>query len=60
MIDITDAFLYADNKDYIILCMNGTLAELMAKTDPKMYRKSLTDKMGRRCYTYTSKKPSME
>jgi len=28
--------------------MNGTLAELMAKTDPKLYRKYLTDEKGKK------------
>ena len=39
-IDIPGAFLHADNGDYVIMRMTGTLAELMAKTDPKLYRKS--------------------
>jgi hypothetical protein len=37
-IDIPGAFLHADNKDYVIMKMVGTLAELMVKTNPKMYR----------------------
>ncbi len=37
-IDIPDAFLHADNKDYVITKMVGMLAELMVKTNPKMYR----------------------
>ena len=28
--------------------INGTLAELMAKTDPKLYRKYLTDEKGKK------------
>jgi hypothetical protein len=28
--------------------MNGTLAKLMAKTDPKLYRKCLLDKKGKK------------
>ncbi len=28
--------------------MNGTLAKLMAKTDPKLYRKYLTDEKGKK------------
>jgi len=43
-IDIPGAFLHATNDDYVVMIMNGTLAELMAKTDPKLYRKYLTDK----------------
>jgi hypothetical protein len=37
MIDIPRAFLHANNEDYIVMKMNGSLAELMAKTDPKIY-----------------------
>jgi hypothetical protein len=37
-IDIPGAFLHADNEDYVIMKMVGTLAELMVKTNPKMYR----------------------
>ena len=43
-INISGAFLHASNKDYVVMQMNGTLAELMAKTDPKLYRKYLVDK----------------
>ncbi len=38
-IDIPGAFLHANNDDYVIMKMHGTLAELMARTDPKLYRK---------------------
>ncbi len=34
-IDIPGAFLHADNEDYVIMKMVGTLAELMIKTNPK-------------------------
>jgi hypothetical protein len=44
-VDIPGAFLHADNKDcvimkmdYIIMKMVGTLAELMVKTNPKLYQ----------------------
>ena len=37
-IDIPGAFLHADNEDYVIMKMVGTLAELMVKTNPKLYR----------------------
>jgi hypothetical protein len=37
-IDIPGAFLHADNEDYVIIKMVGTLAKLMVKTNPKMYR----------------------
>ena len=34
-IDIPGAFLHADNEDYVIMKMVGTLAELMVKTKSK-------------------------
>jgi len=37
-IDIPGVFLHADNEDYVIMKMVGTLAELMVKTNPKMHR----------------------
>ena len=37
-IDIPGAFLHANNDDYLIMKMVGTLAELMVKTNPKLYR----------------------
>jgi hypothetical protein len=46
-VDIPGAFLHADNKDYVIMKMNGSLAELMVKTDPKIYWKYVTIKKGR-------------
>ncbi len=36
-VDVPGAFLHADNKDYVIMKMVGSLAELMAKTNPKLY-----------------------
>ncbi len=47
-INIPGAFLHATNKDYVVMQMNGTLAKLMAKTDPKLYRKYLVDKKGKK------------
>ncbi len=38
-IDIPGAFLHANNKDYVIMKIVGTLVELMVKTIPKLYRK---------------------
>jgi hypothetical protein len=55
-IDIPGAFLHATNNDYVVMRMNGMLAELMAKTDPKLYRKYLTDEKKRKSTTYTSKR----
>jgi hypothetical protein len=48
-INIPGAFLHATNKDYVVMGMNGTLAELMAKTDPKLYQKYLPDEKGKKC-----------
>ena len=47
-INIPGAFLHATNKDYIVMQMNGILAKLMAKMDPKLYRKYLVDKKGKK------------
>jgi hypothetical protein len=48
MINIPRAFLHATNKDYFVMQMNGTLANLMALMDPKLYRKYLVDKKGKK------------
>ncbi len=58
-IDISGAFIHATNEDYVILQMNRMLEELMAKMDPKLYRKYLVDKKERKFYIYTSKRCSM-
>ncbi len=47
-INIPGAFLHTENEDYIIMRINGTLAELMAKTDPKLYLKYLSDEKGKK------------
>ena len=36
-IDIPGAFLHTNNEDYVVMKMNGSLAELMVRTDPKIY-----------------------
>jgi hypothetical protein len=46
-INIPGAFLHADNEDYVIMKMVGTLAELMVKTNPKMYRQYVVLEKGR-------------
>ncbi len=46
-IDIPGAFLHADNNDYVIMKMVGTLAELMVKTNPKMCRQYIVLEKGR-------------
>ncbi len=40
-INIPGAILHATNRDYVVMRMNGTLAEIMAKTEPKLYQKYL-------------------
>jgi hypothetical protein len=47
-INIPGAFHHAANKDYDVMQMNGTLAKLMATTNPKLYRKFLVDKKGKK------------
>ncbi len=47
-INIPGAFLHATNNDYVLMRMNGTLVELMAKINPKLYRKYLTDEKGKK------------
>jgi hypothetical protein len=47
-INIPGAFLRATNKDYVVMQMNRTLAKLMVQTDPKLYRKYLVDKKGKK------------
>ena len=42
-IAISGKILHTINENYVVMHMNGTLAELMAKTHPKLYRKYLTD-----------------
>jgi hypothetical protein len=47
-INIPGTFLHTTNKDYVVMHMNGTLAKLMAKTDPKLYQKYLTNEKGKK------------
>jgi hypothetical protein len=47
-INIPGVFLHATNKDYVVMQMSGTLAKLMVQTDPKLYRKCLVDKIGKK------------
>jgi hypothetical protein len=46
-IDIPVAFLHANNEGCVIMKMNGLLAELMVKLDPKIYQKYVTNEKGR-------------
>jgi hypothetical protein len=45
-IDIPGVFLHTKNEDYVFMKMVGTLAELMVKTNPKLYRKYVIIKKG--------------
>jgi hypothetical protein len=47
-IQIPGAFLHTTNEDYVVIRMNGTLAEVMAKTDLKLYQKYLTYEKGKK------------
>jgi hypothetical protein len=47
-IDIPGAFLHATNEDYVIMQMNGMLAELITKMDPKPYKKYRINKKGKK------------
>ena len=40
--DIPGAFLQADNPDFVLMRLDGILAELMVQVDPKLYRKYIT------------------
>jgi hypothetical protein len=60
IIDIPGAFLHANNQDYIIMKMVGTLAELMVKTNLKLYRKYVSSKRVTLYYISGYKKPYME
>jgi hypothetical protein len=40
--DIPGAFLQADNPDYVLMRLDGILAELMVQVDPKLYQKYVT------------------
>jgi hypothetical protein len=46
-VDLPGAFLHADNKDYVIMKMVGTLAELKVKTNPKLYQQYVILEKGR-------------
>ena len=39
IMDIPGAFLQAKNEENILMLLRGTLAEMMVKIDPKIYRK---------------------
>ncbi len=58
-VDIPGAFLHADNKDYIIMKLVGTLAELMVKTNPKLYQQYVILEKGRSVLYLRLQKPYM-
>ena len=37
--DIPGTFLQADNDEFVLVLLKGTLAEMMVKIDPSLYRK---------------------
>ena len=42
ILDITNAFLHAENDEKILMLLRGRLAEMMVQVDPNMYRKYIT------------------
>ena len=42
ILDITNAFLHAENDKKILMLLRGKLAEMMVQVDPAMYRKYVT------------------
>ena len=47
MLDIQNAFLYAENNEYVCMLLSGKLAELLVKVNPSFYRKYvITSKQG--------------
>jgi hypothetical protein len=59
-IDIPGAFLHATNDIYVVMRTNGTLAELMAKTDPNYTGNTSRMRKEKKSYTYASKRPYTE
>jgi hypothetical protein len=54
-IDIPWSFLHADNEDYVVMKMVGTLAELMVKMNPKLYRQYVIIEKGCSVVSQTAK-----
>ena len=46
-INVPGTFLHTDNVDYVIMKMVRALAELMAKTHPRLYRQYIVLKKGK-------------
>ena len=47
MFDIPGAFMQAEMNDTVHVKMEGSLAELMVKIDPKLYQKYLSNENGK-------------
>ena len=39
ILDVANAFLHANNDKYVLMLLQGKLAELMVKVDSSLYRK---------------------
>ena len=39
MLDIENAFLNAENDEYVLILLRGRITEQLVKVDPKLYRK---------------------
>jgi hypothetical protein len=50
-VDIPGAFMQADMDELVHMRLEGTMAELLVKLDPKFYRKSCKPSMASWCYT---------
>ena len=47
ILDIQNAFLHAENNEYVLMLLCGELAELLVKVDPSLYRNYvITSKQG--------------
>jgi len=54
--DIPGAFLHADMEENVHMLLQGTVAEMIVKLDPSMYKKHIWyNKGANRCYTYNLK-----
>lgn len=50
--DILGAFMQADNDEVIHMRMRRIMAELLVKLDPKLYRKYISIKKGKKVMLY--------
>jgi hypothetical protein len=58
--DIPGAFLQADMEGNVHMMLEGKMAELLARLDPKMYRKHIMIKKGKPIMYMQFKRPFME